>query len=154
MIYSGPVAFPVIRAVREALRIPVIANGGVFHRSDAERLRRETGCSRIMVARGAIGNPWIFRELGHVAGRSQPSHEELCGTLETHVLAMAEFYGENLGLRCARKIMHGYLHGRGYRHALKAQVSHLATVPQFADFMTRLRDETPAPVTGQPAQLL
>ena len=144
MIYSGPVAFSVLRAVREALRIPVIANGGVFDAASAEELRRETGCTRVMVARGAIGNPWIFRELAATAGAAKPSAMELCDTIATHVSGMVDFYGENQGLRCARKIMHGYLHGRGYRHTLKEQVSHLATVTAFADFMGRLREEIPA----------
>ena len=66
-VYSGPVAMDVISAVREAVSIPVIANGGVFSVADAEALRDGTGCRRVMVARGAIGNPWIFRSLleGH-----------------------------------------------------------------------------------------
>ncbi|MBQ9366176.1 MAG: tRNA-dihydrouridine synthase family protein, partial [Victivallales bacterium] len=62
-IYSGPVATAVIAAVRESLSIPVTANGGVFSFQDAQTLAHESGCGGIMVARGALGNPWIFRDL-------------------------------------------------------------------------------------------
>ena len=59
--YSGEVNFAVIRAVREALpQIPVIANGGVVSVGTAEIMRKETGCSRLMLAQGAMGNPWLF----------------------------------------------------------------------------------------------
>ena len=66
-VYSGPVAFHVIKAVREAVGMPVIANGGVMDAASAAELRRETGCSRIMVARGAIGNPWVFADIARAS---------------------------------------------------------------------------------------
>ena len=60
-IYSGPVAFSVIRAVREGLRIPLTANGGIMDVATCGELHEGTGCDRLMVARGAIGGPWIFK---------------------------------------------------------------------------------------------
>ncbi len=143
-IYAGPVATDVIRTVREALRIPVIANGGVFGAESAEALRRDTGCSRIMVARGAIGNPWVFRDIASGGTGAAPTPAEVCQELEDEVRGMVEMYGEGPGLRSARKIMHGFLRGRGYRHTLKERASHVATLAEFAAFMTDLRAEPPA----------
>lgn len=145
-IYAGPVAMHVIRAVRDALAIPVIANGGVFGRDSAAALRRGTGCGRIMIARGAIGNPWVFRELLAPGPVPPPTHAELCAELELQVLGMVEREGERNGLKCARKILHAYLKGRGYRHLFRDRASHIATVAEFTQFLQELRAETPAHV--------
>lgn len=141
-IYSGPVHLHVVRAVRESVRIPVIANGGVFDAAGAAALRAATGCSRLMIARGAIGNPWIFRETAAGAAPAPlVTRADLAGELETHVLAMAAHHGEGHGLRLARKIIMGYLKGRGFRHSLKDAAAHLATLAEFHQFMEQLRIE-------------
>ncbi len=194
-IYAGPVAAHVIRAVREALRIPVIANGGVFDAATAAALRTSTGCSRIMVARGTIGNPWIFRELeggsqkaedgrqkaewetasvspsvsgspsvslsvsgspsqtaeGGAGGAESatfppPSPEELCDVMSEHIHGMFDLYGEEHGMRCARKIVLAYLKGRGWRHERKAEASVLRGRPEFEAFVRVLRAEPPCAV--------
>ncbi len=150
--YSGPVFFEGIRAVRQALGIPVIANGGIMDAESARMLREETGCSRIMVARGAIGNPWIFREIpagapGGAArsGHNQPEHRELCDVLERHVSMLLHFYGETIGILNARKIILAYLTGRGYRRVRRRQAGELRTEQEFRDFMAVLRREGVSP---------
>jgi len=62
--YSGAADWRLITAVKEAVRIPVIGNGDVRSPDDARRMREQTGCDAVMVGRAALGNPWIFRELG------------------------------------------------------------------------------------------
>jgi tRNA-dihydrouridine synthase B len=142
-IYAGPVACRVIVAVREALDIPVIANGGVFCRSDAEGLAEHTGCEEIMVARGAIGNPWLFRELAD-AGAPPPTHEEVCATLREHVEGMIEIYGERNALRNARKIILAYLVGRGYPRELRAEVTDVATREEFLAILGEVERQGPS----------
>jgi nifR3 family TIM-barrel protein len=137
--YSGPVFGDMIRAVREAVRIPVIANGGVFNRQTADCLRQRTGCSHLMIARGAIGNPWIFRELYSEEALPLPAHDEICTVMEEHVLGMAEFYGEEAGLRNARKVMLAYLASRGYASHFRAEASLICTVAQFREFLARVK---------------
>ena len=137
--YSGPVFGDMIRAVREAVRIPVIANGGVFNRQTAEGLRERTGCSHLMIARGAIGNPWIFRELRSAEVLPLPTHDEICAAMEEQVLGMAAFYGEEAGLRNARKVMLAYLASRGYASHFRAEASLICTVAQFREFLARVQ---------------
>jgi tRNA-dihydrouridine synthase B len=148
-MYSGPVAAHVIRAVQAALSIPVIANGGVRDRASAAALREASGCSRIMVARGAIGNPWIFREI--TGEHDTPAtHEEVCTELESHVLGMVELYGEHHGLRIARKIVSAYLGGRGFPSRHRARVTSLSTLTEFRELLDTIRHEGTAPGSPPP----
>jgi tRNA-dihydrouridine synthase B len=142
-IYAGPVACQVIVAVREALDIPVIANGGIFSRADAEALASHTGCSWVMVARGAIGNPWLFRELLDPDAPA-PTHEEVCAVVREHVEGMIQVYGERNALRNARKIILSYLVGRGYSRELRGQVTNVATREEFLAIWEKIRDEGPS----------
>lgn len=133
-VYSGMVAVDVIAAVREALPIPVIANGGVTGVARANELRSSTGCNRIMVARGAIGNPWIFRSLA--TGRERaPSQDELLEVMEEHIAGIIALYGENAGMRYGRKIISSYLSGRGFPSSLRGRVTSLCTWNDFKALM-------------------
>ncbi len=138
--YSGPVATHVIRAVSDELAIPVIANGGVFDRASAQSLREHTGCSHLMIARGAMGNPWIFRELAD-PDALPPSNDEICSMVREHVRGMVELYGENIGMRQARKIILSYLKGRGYRRTRRQRAGSLARLDEFETYIDAVRTE-------------
>lgn len=135
--YSGPVFYGVIRAVRESLDIPVIANGGALTPETFRALVTESGCSCGMIARGALGNPWIFREIAGAGG--PPDLTEFAAGLETHVLSMLEHYGDDLGFRICRKTVLEYLRGRGFPGALRASVSYLSDRDGFRRFMDEVR---------------
>ena len=137
-IYAGPVAAHVIKAVREALHIPVTANGGIFHLADAQWLGNETGCDRLMVARGAIGNPWLFKELLEQKEYT-PSHEEVCAAMEEHVEGMLDLYGRPGGMVVARKIILSYLCKWAYPKKLRAKVNGISTEEDFMPFMAEVR---------------
>ena len=139
--YTGPVRGDIIAAVREAVApsgVQVIANGGVKDRESYDRLRAESGCSRVMLAQGAMGNPWLFAELAH--GAPPPTLDEWKLELRTHVAEMVEYYGESGALRQARKIIHDYLRGRGFASEYRARASYLAT---FSDFEKWLSEAVP-----------
>ncbi|MDT8391938.1 MAG: tRNA-dihydrouridine synthase family protein [Lentisphaeria bacterium] len=140
-VYSGPVAVDVINAVREAVTIPVIANGGVTDALSAAALRRATGCSRIMLARGAIGNPWLFDTIN---GGKPPGHEELCAELVNHIRDMVAFHGEENGIKVGRKIIVAYLAGRGYSRDLRGEVTGLHSWAMFSAWMARVRATGPS----------
>lgn len=113
--YSGKADWEIIRQVKEAVSIPVIGNGDVFSGESALKLRRETGCDGVMIARGAQGNPWIFSELleyertGVLPGRPRP--EEIRDMMLRHARMQIEFKGDYLGIREMRKHVAWYTKG-------------------------------------------
>ena len=142
--YTGTVKFSIIRAVREAFPdIPVIANGGVNSQASYELIRRETGCSRVMLAQGIMGNPWLFRELAE--NLPPPTLEEWKDVVRFHVCEMIALYGDVSAMRQARKIVHDYLKGRGFAAALRAEASGLSTL---ADLDQLLERAEPGNVSG------
>jgi len=87
--YAGRADWSLIRAVKQAVSIPVLGSGDVWSAADALRMRGETGCDAVLVARGACGNPWIFRDL-RAAERGEPMpgsprRDEWVGTVMRHV---------------------------------------------------------------------
>lgn len=140
--YSGEVHFELIRMVREALpEVQVVANGGVTGLAKYEEIRSRTGCSAVMLARGAMGNPWIFRELRDGAGYLPPTLDEWFEVVHDHIWEMIKLYGEESAMRMARKILHDYFKGRGFRSEFKAKISFLNTAAQFEAFLCEARRE-------------
>jgi tRNA-dihydrouridine synthase B len=113
--YSGSVDYETIRQVKSALRIPVIASGDIFSVSLAKKMFDQTGCDGLAIARGALGNPWIFRELEAFfeQGRTPeyPGHEEIIRVMLEHLDAYLEFYSERIGLVKFRKFFAWYTKG-------------------------------------------
>jgi nifR3 family TIM-barrel protein len=97
--YRGPANWDAIAEIKDALSIPVIGNGDVRVAGDVQRMRNATGVDGVMIARAAIGNPWIFAGLD----REQVSHAALQEMVLAHLQAMQEFYGEQQGLILFRK---------------------------------------------------
>ena len=136
--YTGTVEHAIIRAVREALpQIPVIANGGVVSVETARIMRKETGCSRLMLAQGAMGNPWLFSQIAEGAG--DPALDQWREIVRSHIADMVSLYGEETALRCARKIVHDYLKGRGFPAALRAEASALVTLRDLDALLAHAR---------------
>ena len=97
----------------------------------------ETGCERVMVARGTIGVPWIFRDIA--TGTILPvSQEELLDVMTEHVDQMVQEYGEKGAMILSRKIISSYLGGRGFPHELRAQVVNIATWQDFIALRSQL----------------
>jgi len=88
-MYSGRARWDLVRAVKQAVGIPVLGSGDVWTAEDALRMREETGCDAVLVARGACGNPWIFRELAAaergLEAPAPPSRQEWMATVLEHV---------------------------------------------------------------------
>lgn len=142
-VYSGPVYFPIIRAVREALPdTQIIANGGIMNRASYEEILRETTCTEVMLARGAMGNPWLFRELADPAA-PPVSRDEFFSLIRTHISRMIELYGEVSALRGARKILHDYFRGRGFHGGTRNLISGLTDRSEFEAFLEKCRAECP-----------
>jgi nifR3 family TIM-barrel protein len=93
-MYAGAARWDHVRAVKQAVSIPVLGSGDVWTADDALRMRAETGCDAVLVARGACGNPWIFRELRAVergeARPGPPTREEWIDVVMRHVAMQVE----------------------------------------------------------------
>jgi tRNA-dihydrouridine synthase len=116
--YSGKADWDAIAEVKQAVKIPVIANGDVRIAADIERIIARTGCDAVMIGRAAIGNPWIFsrRELTAVSLRE--AREELLDLFSQMIL----FYGEERGVLLFRKFSKRILLGLGVPPEMVNQV--------------------------------
>lgn len=116
--YSGSVDYGAIAKVKRAVSVPVVASGDVLSAELAVKMFAETGCDGILVARGALGNPWIFRRItSRLSGgqeETKPSIEEIRAVMKEHFDACAGFYGEKNGVVIFRKFFSWYT--RGMRH--------------------------------------
>ena len=119
--YSGKADWDIIRQVKEAVTIPVIANGDIDSPEAAKRCIEETGADAIMIGRGAQGNPWIFREIRHYLECGEmlprPDAEEIKTVLRRHAQLQMEVKGEYIGMREMRKHAAWYL--AGFPHAAR-----------------------------------
>lgn len=112
-MYKGEAEYDSIRAVKQAISIPVIANGDIDSPEKARKVLDYTGADALMIGRPAQGRPWIFQEIHHYleTGEFMPSLpiEEVKEILLGHVHELHQFYGEYLGPRIARKHVGWYL---------------------------------------------
>lgn len=114
-MYSGEADRSVIRAVKEAVSVPVIGNGDIRSAGDCERMYRETGCDLCSLARGSYGRPWIFKEIKSYLSQGiiipEPDIEERMAVMLRHVELLVRIKGEDTGIREARKNVAWYFRG-------------------------------------------
>ncbi len=142
--YSGKADYAAIAAVREQLEIPVIANGDVTTGMDVVRILQETGCKSLMIGRGAMGNPWLFRDaLCALEGReSQPvALVERVETARLHARWMVDYKGERLGVMEMRKHIGHYIGGLRGATALRRELNLAKTLAELEGLLSRLLDE-------------
>ncbi len=114
-LYMGKADWSIIKAVKGAVSVPVIGNGDIFSIEDAVRMKDETNCDGLMIARGAQGNPWILRQVSHYLKTGEklpdPTPEEKVHEALRHFERLVEYKGEHIGVLEMRKHAAWYLKG-------------------------------------------
>ncbi|MCC8023940.1 MAG: tRNA dihydrouridine synthase DusB [Clostridium sp.] len=147
--YSGKADWDIIRRVKEGVKIPVIGNGDIFTPEDAGRMIRETGCDGVMVARGAKGNPWIFRRINHYLETGEtlphPDIKEIRDMILRHGRMLAEYKGELAAMREMRGHMAWYTKGIRGSAALRNEINQVETLEGLAALLDeRIREGEPS----------
>jgi len=150
--YKGEAEYDTIRAIKQSIAIPVVANGDITSAKKAEQVLSYTGADAIMIGRAAQGRPWIFREINHFLKHGslleEPTMEEVRSILIEHVKELHKFYGDFMGVRFARKHVSWYMQtheqGKAFRsifNALESVEEQLEALIMYFDNLTKKESE-------------
>lgn len=135
--YSGKADLDIISEVKKAVNIPVIGNGDITNANDAAQMLEKTNCDMVMIGRGALGNPWIFREinawLNDLRPMFPPSPAEKVTVILRHIQAMCDYKGEEIAMREARKHVGWYMKGFKNAAELRREAGYLKTYDELIE---------------------
>ncbi|MFR1805881.1 MAG: tRNA dihydrouridine synthase DusB [Ruminococcus sp.] len=131
--YKPPVDYDIIKAVRESVSVPVIANGDIDSAERAKEVMDFTGCDLVMIGRATLGNPWIFSQINAYLENPNvkihtPDLEERLGVMIEHIGKMVEYKGEHMAMLQARKLVVGYFKGMKGAAALRNEAGKIKTL--------------------------
>ena len=139
--YSGKADLDIIRQVKEAVKIPVIGSGDMYRGADIKRMLDETGCDGVMCARGARGNPWIFKEakIFLETGKeiARPQIQEVKDMIMKHCRLMIDFAGEEMAIRQMRKHIAFYVTGYKDATSVRREVNYCNTLSELEETLTK-----------------
>ncbi len=132
--YRGDAEYQTIRSVKQAVSIPVIANGDITGPEKARQVLESSGADAVMVGRAAQGRPWIFREIEHYLSTgmllAEPGVEEIRTIMIEHLDNLYQFYGEYTGVRVARKHIAWYSKGQANGAGFRQRINCVETIDE------------------------
>jgi len=135
--FEGQAEYDTVAAIKQAVRIPVIANGDIDSGSKAAEVIRRTGVDGVMIGRAAQGRPWIFREIeALIAGNplpAEPSAAETHDIIAIHLRDLYAFYGVEAGVRIARKHIGWYCRERPHAQAFRQSIMQVDSAERQLD---------------------
>jgi nifR3 family TIM-barrel protein len=136
--YKGHANWDAIAEIKQAVSIPVIGNGDVRTVADIDRIKQHTNCDAVMIARAAIGNPWIFQR----KDIERVTLAEKSALIQRHLDLMLDFYGEERGLVLFRKHIIKYIRGMAYSSKVRAKLVTCTRPEEFIELMNSYEAET------------
>ena len=137
--YSGQADWDIIKAVKEAVSIPVIGNGDITCGADAKRMKDYTGCDGLMIGRAARGNPWIFAQvkyyLEHGQDMAKPTIDEIKEMIKKHARMIVEYKGEYTGVREMRKHVSWYTSGLPHSAEMRRKINEIETLEALEEMI-------------------
>lgn len=150
-LYSGSARWASIGELKQALNIPVLGNGDIWEADDALRMLRTTGCDGVIVGRGCLGRPWLFRELAEAFTGKRPSPApslgEVADLMRTHAARLIAWRGESTAMRAFRR--HASWYTKGFRGSaeLRDRLTHVETFDQLDDILDTVDRTEPFPAS-------
>ena len=156
-MYAGEARWEAIAALKAAVRsIPVLGNGDIWEAEDALRMMRSTGCDGVVVGRGCLGRPWLFRDLADIfAGRrpqTPPDLGEIADLMLEHARGLAAWFGEDPGVRAFRKHATWYTKAFPGSARLRAQLTRVTSLSELSAILGALDREEPFPPSAMRAR--
>ncbi len=148
-LYDGDADWDAIAQLKAHVKIPVLGNGDIWEAGDALRMMRETGCDGVIVGRGCLGRPWLFRDLADAfqgqAPRDPPTLGEVVTVMVEHAERLAGWFGESSAMRQFRR--HATWYTKGFRGsaALRGKLMHVRSLLELRDVLARLDASEPFP---------
>lgn len=140
--YSGEVDYSAIREVKKALKIPVIASGDALSPRLIKKMFDETGCDGVLIARGSLGNPWIFRKthdyLKTGCDAPGPQVNEITAAMKSHLDSCCNFHGETKGVMIFRKFFGWYTKGISGIRPLRERAFHANAMEEMAEIISEI----------------
>jgi nifR3 family TIM-barrel protein len=148
-LYHGHADWVAIGELKQAVKIPVLGNGDIWEAQDALRMMRQTGCDAVIVGRGCLGRPWLFRDLSDVFNGREPEDPpcfgEVLEIMLAHARKLCDWFGERPAMHSFRRHASWYTKGFRVSSEIRAALMRVETVQQLEDLFIDVDRSQPFP---------